>query len=235
MENRTSDFLTSNKTKKFDIIDSENQKFIHCDVLISGREKKMRQEMLEDPIWDPFGSPGSGAPLKTQNNLLVTKLPNVTQNIWERFAPVKAPNPITNKENGYLSQSPSQEPSPALIEDKKREIHNIIDIFANNRSEKRDLVAGRRTTQKLYDNKKEENYWNDWFGRPGNGAPRWTFNKQNLDSMLEPKDPLFQPPRPRNFNSSIDTYASYNPTIGSISPRRPYRSDHHNRYELNPR
>lgn len=59
MENRTSDFLTSNKTKKFDIIDSENQKFIHCDVLISGREKKMRQEMLEDPIWDPFGSPGT--------------------------------------------------------------------------------------------------------------------------------------------------------------------------------
>jgi hypothetical protein len=70
----------------------------------------------------------------------------------------------------------------------------------------------------------------------GNGAPRWNYNKQNLSEMLEPRNPLFQNPRPRNFNSSIDMYTSYNPTSlsGNMSPRR-FRSDHHNHYELNPR
>ncbi len=70
----------------------------------------------------------------------------------------------------------------------------------------------------------------------GNGAPRWQLNKQNLDQLLEPKNPLFQTPRHRNFNSSIDTYTSYNPSVNTsmTSPRR-FRSDHHNRYELNPR
>ena len=58
--NKTNDSLTTNINninKFYDHI--ENQKFIHADVLISGREKKMRQELLEDPIWDPFGLPGN--------------------------------------------------------------------------------------------------------------------------------------------------------------------------------
>ena len=71
----------------------------------------------------------------------------------------------------------------------------------------------------------------------GNGAPRWQFNKQNLTQLLEPSNNIFQTPvRHRNFNSSIDTYTSYNPSVNTsmTSPRR-FRSDHHNRYELNPR
>ncbi len=37
----------------------ENQRFIHADALISGRDKKILFDKPQiDPIWDPFGSPG---------------------------------------------------------------------------------------------------------------------------------------------------------------------------------
>ena len=34
---------------------------------------------------------------------------------------------------------------------------------------------------------KPDTYWNDWFGRPGAGAPNRSYYKQDLDDMLEPK------------------------------------------------
>ena len=66
---------------------------------------------------------------------------------------------------------------------------------------------------------KRNNYWNDWFGRPGAGAPNWDTRKQNLDLMLEP----------RIFSTSRSSLTSYDPTISLATPRR-MRSDHHNRY-----
>lgn len=53
-----------------------------------------------------------------------------------------------------------------VLEDKKKEIHNIIDSYST--PEKNDMrISGRNTQTQLYHNKKQESYWNDWFGRPG--------------------------------------------------------------------
>ncbi len=76
---------------------------------------------------------------------------------------------------------------------------------------------------------KPDTYWNDWFGRPGAGAPNRSYYKQDLDDMLEPKFNqkfLLAPP-------SIEQLEPYNPSSSLI--RKKYRSDHHNRYELTPR
>ena len=52
-----------------------------------------------------------------------------------------------------------------MVEEKRKEIHNIIDMFATKGDKNELALTGRRTTQKLYENKKEEHYWNDWFGK----------------------------------------------------------------------
>ena len=58
MEQNTTDL--SRKSSRI-----EDQRFIHADALISGREKKMLFEKPQiDPIWDPFGSPGNYYTLK---------------------------------------------------------------------------------------------------------------------------------------------------------------------------
>ena len=72
---------------------------------------------------------------------------------------------------------------------------------------------------------RSENYWNDWFGRPGAGAPRHSAHKQNLDDMLEPRKNKFS-------LGSIENLASYSPSMSSqtATPRK-MRSNHHNFYE----
>ena len=81
-------------------------------------------------------------------------------------------------------------------------------------------------TRRSFMNKNSE--WNDWFGKPGGGAPTNDTRKQNLDQMLEPK----------NFVYS-QGYAPYDPTYDpaqSLSPRTTskFKSNHHNNYEVPP-
>ena len=126
---------------------------------------------------------------------------------------------------------------------KKKEIFNLIDTYSqpsfNNSNNNQSQEFSNRTYSKFASNDKpidasnylsprgrrnpeSETYWNDWFGRPGAGAPMWTSYKQNLDKMLEPKS-----------NDIFYYNQPYVPTIVSQakSPRR-NRSNHHNRYEL---
>ena len=64
------------------------------------------------------------------------------------------------------------------------------------------------------------NYWTDWFGKPGNGAPGCTAHKQNLSHMLEP---------PRSKTHELDSFRS---SYGDLKMRR-FDSNHHNSYQLN--
>ena len=128
---------------------------------------------------------GNGAPLRNQNNMLVTKLPEVNvllyssfkfylkyqnkeklfklnQNIWERFAP-KSSNLITNKEN---QSQPSIIPEVfPKLEEKKKEINTIIDNYSNNSINNN--AVNRNSSFSNYKDPKDQSYWNDWFGRPG--------------------------------------------------------------------
>ena len=66
---------------------------------------------------------------------------------------------------------------------------------------------------------KTDNYWNDWFGKPGYGAPIYTSYKQNLEYSLEPK---------RNRDHENQEFkAKY------TSDMRLFGSNHHNYYQIN--
>jgi hypothetical protein len=81
----------------------------------------------------------------------------------------------------------------------------------------------KRFIQLDTDSYKPINYWNDWFGRPGNGAPLHTPYKQNLNYMLEPK------------RSQYHEYEAFRDTYGDSFEFKRFDSNHHNKYELNPR
>jgi hypothetical protein len=71
----------------------------------------------------------------------------------------------------------------------------------------------------------KETYWNDWFGRPGAGAPNRSYYKNNIDVLLEPNS--------TSKNLSHEPIQPYDPSHSLL--RKKYRSDHHNRYEITPR
>ncbi len=64
-----------------------------------------------------------------------------------------------------------------------------------------------------------ETHWNDWFGKPGGGAPTQSPHKKNLDHMLEP-------PRSRNYE-----YETFKQNYNDL-PFRRNDSNHHNYYEI---
>ncbi|RNA27522.1 hypothetical protein BpHYR1_046655 [Brachionus plicatilis] len=112
---------------------------------------------------------------------------------------------------------------------KKKEMFNLIDNISkpNMAIQEFSIQNNQTPVQANYTNKQPldrgENYWNDWFGRPGAGAPSWTTYKQNLDKMLEP--------------TSKDSFYHNQPNVSGIyalnnkSPRKP-KSNHYNNYEL---
>ncbi len=65
-------------------------------------------------------------------------------------------------------------------------------------------------------------YWNDWFGRPGNGAPLQNPYKQNLSYLLEPK------------RSRFHDYETFRDMYGDSYEFKRFGSNHHNHYELDP-
>lgn len=97
------------------------------------------------------------------NNNLVSRLPNINENLWKRY---------TKEVNA---------PPPENMEIKKREIHNLIDNYTqqkpnifdstynpNNIGNPNQKPVGRYDP-KTRSHIKPENYWNDWFGKPGAG------------------------------------------------------------------
>lgn len=114
---------------------------------------------------------------------------------------------------------------------KKREMFDLIDNFSKPNAanfEKQSKTYNSHTSNENIESYKKpqhkgENYWNDWFGRPGAGAPSWTNYKQNLDKMLEP--------------TSKEIFYHNQPNVPTIyaqsnkSPRKP-KSNHYNNYEL---
>ncbi|CAF0822953.1 unnamed protein product [Brachionus calyciflorus] len=117
---------------------------------------------------------------------------------------------------------------------KKKEIFNYIDNYSQPnldvnhnqnmtiRNQRSFNSLNSKNSLQNSNSVEPERYWNDWFGRPGAGAPKWTAYKQNLDKMLEP-----------NSNDVFYYNKPYVPTVASQvkSPRKP-RSNHHNNYEM---
>ncbi len=64
-------------------------------------------------------------------------------------------------------------------------------------------------------------FWNDWFGRPGNGAPISNTNKNNLTEMLEPS------------RKKVQKIEHYNKLLGVQVQM--YKSNHRNFYEIIPK
>ena len=152
---------------------------------------------------------GAGAPIKNENNDVVSKLPSINEGLWQKLPDKNSPNTMntTNAEN------------------KKIEMHELIDKFTRKKTDLFNNVyneKGLATNSNQKQVVKGEHYWNDWFGRPGGGAPNPYLQKQNLDDMLEPRKNKFT-------LSSIENLASYDPS-SMATPRKP-RSNHHNNYE----
>lgn len=160
------------------------------------------------------------------------KLPNLNENLWKRYV---------KEENGNNDNSTNN------LESRKKEIHELIDTFtqvktfAPNGQANSPIINEKRAQYGVqFDPKtrshiQPETYWNDWFGRPGAGAPNGGLNKQNLEEMLEPR-------KSRDLMNTIHRYEPYTPTgtqynSAQYTPNgiKKFRSDHHNRYELTPR
>lgn len=119
---------------------------------------------------------------------------------------------------------------PQITEIKKREMFDLIDDISRpkmtNYNQENSFQIKQVPRENEVNNRKQQVrsdiYWNDWFGRPGAGAPSWTTYKQNLDKMLEPSSTKLLSSQP-NFST---LYSS-----NKKSPRKP-KSNHYNNYEL---
>jgi len=216
------------------------------DSLHPNREKKWFFDKVEyDGEYFPYGAPGSGAPLRDpSNNQLISRLPKLEKNLWKKVdhvseKPMYEPN--LNKTTYQSNYSHEQKPADA----KRNEIHKFIDNFSrnpdyptesnvfdnyqlnNNQNYPRKNRSNSNSNLALASRKYEpehktgSNYWNDWFGKPGGGAPNPAVRKQNLDEMLEPQRNLFQ---------AQYVPSQYEPSSSMGSPRR-IRSNHHTMYE----
>lgn len=158
----------------------------------------------------------------------MSRLPNINENLWSRYASEKEGSQVSNVEN------------------KKKEILSFIDTYSTKsfsqefesnsfNSQHSSSSRNSKNTEIRYDPKarshiRPESYWNDWFGRPGAGAPNFNAQKKNLDDMLEPR---------RTKVPNVYRHEPYNPSIiGEQTPKfltKKYKSDHHNSYEITPR
>lgn len=202
--------------------DNVAKRVFPVDTLREMKEEKLlfNKVQYEPDTFFQFGSPGSGAPLRNpNNNQPIAKIGNITENLWRRYA---------------------DKPDP---EAKRREMGRIIDMYAQKNAE------GSYYDPVTRSHIKPESYWNDWFGKPGAGAPNipWNMHKQNLDRMLEPSNKtlnwsktLANPElKPKSTTPSKDcscsVYDPYDPNCLKTSTfSKRYRSDHHNRYEIFP-
>jgi hypothetical protein len=163
------------------------KRLLHVDVLRDIKEEKPFFNRVDcDPVYDPFGMPGSGAPLKTG-----AKLPKMQENLWRRYT-------IEGFDNNKDAQS------------KKQQVLSEIERFSRNNVYRQgdSQVVEKRAKYNL----DSQYYWNDWWGRPGAGAPSSSYQRQNIYEMLEPNAPRL----------------SYSQSSG----QRSKRSNHYNRYEL---
>ncbi len=105
-----------------------------------------------------------------------------------------------------------------------RREEDIFDIIDNVHEKSINLFDSKSKQEKsLHFNDasiNKKNYWNDWFGRPGNGARTCNPYKQNLEILLEPK------------KDKIEEIALYNASLGNM---KNFKSNHYNYYELTER
>jgi hypothetical protein len=155
-----------------------NKRMFHVDKLQINKEKKLFFDKVEN-VGDyfPFGRPGGGAPLKNERNEIISRLPKIWDNIWQRGEPLKKTKPDDNRAVFHK------------INVKKREINDYIDLYmsVNNEANQKHLISSQwRSMDSLKPDSKEPKYWNDWFGRPGAGAPNaYSFNP-NTSSSYSP-------------------------------------------------
>jgi hypothetical protein len=205
---------------------TQSQQSPLVDMLHTNRENKLFFDKIEPQgtEYNPYGAPGSGAPLRDENNDVVYKLPKLEENLWKQQS--RQPSPIKQQQDIQRSISP--------IDQKRQEIHRLIDSLTAKQQRKQsihnDLSYSQPTLHRTtsYYHKPtivqstRSHYWNDWFGRPGAGAPNWDTRKQNLDQLLEP----------RIITARNGHY--YDPTVSLNTSRQRYRSNHHNQYEYSP-
>lgn len=106
-----------------------------------------------------FINKGNGAPLRNSNNETVARLPNINDNLWNRYAAEKEGN--NNKD--------------VDMESKKQEIHSLIDSYSQRsfRMNQNDPLLNERRNRygnldpRIRQHSRPEGYWNDWWGRPG--------------------------------------------------------------------
>lgn len=208
---------------------TQSQQSPMVDLLHTNRENKIFFDKIEPQGTEyyPYGAPGSGAPLRDENNEVVYKLPKLENNLWKPQSRQSSP---TKQQHQDLEQ---QQRSISPVDQKRQEIHRIIDSLTakqrkpsiHNEFNYSQPTINRTSSYYYKPNivqSTRQNYWNDWFGRPGAGAPNWDTRKQNLDQLLEP----------RIITARNGHY--YDPTVSFSTSRQRYRSNHHNQYEYLP-
>ena len=113
------------------------------------------------------------------------------------------------------------------VEEHLFKLNNNIDSPSPTKSLRGSDFGFINDTRRSFMNNNKKQDWNDWFGKPGGGAPINDTRKQNLDQMLEPRNYVYS-----------QGYVPYDPTYDpaqSLSPRSKFKSNHHNNYEVPPR
>jgi hypothetical protein len=86
-------YEASRQSPKSNPDDPVSKRMFQVDTLNVNKEKKTFFNKVEETDdYFPFGTPGGGAPLRNSNNDLVSKLPNINENLWTRYANKNEPN-----------------------------------------------------------------------------------------------------------------------------------------------
>lgn len=173
---------------------------------------------MTDEEYFPFGRPGCGAPMRNSNNEVITRLPKIQDVLWDR-----KPEDREGHNSSVFYQ----------VKMRKQEVNDYIDMVAggnkSNERQKKIISSQWRYPEPkrvVEPGVRSRNYVNDWFGRPGAGAPNNYFSSSGSSFDFG-----------RNNNASLDSigkFSSYTPSaFGSdLNLNKMRRSNHLNNYEM---
>jgi hypothetical protein len=188
----------------------------------------------QDPYY-PFGKPGNGAPILDSTGHKQTR---IAGNLWfhingktpeeinevrkERINEIQTRNPlksVTKPEPSTTSTTASMNDDKWIIERKKAFLDQLDTM--NTDKYKQDYRL-KKPADEYASLRSNANWFNNTFGRPGNGAPLHDPKRHNLEEVLEsPRgfgggsgNEVFQPKKLAEMNTNV-LYPKVKPTVSS--------------------
>lgn len=184
----------------------------------------------QEPYY-PFGKPGNGAPILDSTGHKQTR---IAGNLWFNING-KTPEEITEVRKERLSEYQTRnnvntitKPEPGvgnsindekwIIERKKAFLEQLDNL--NSEKYKHDHRI-KKATDEYASLRSNANWFNNTFGRPGNGAPLHDPKRHNLEEVLESprgfggsSSEVFQPKQLAQLNTNV-LYSKVKPTVSS--------------------